>query len=104
LKNQNHHWQEQTVSLPFLVHTHFSLGLHDCSRRRRFDQISEAVRSWCDQPFHWAGTGQTEISAMDQIVIGVNKSWPTFTNWLFSYFFQHQEMRPRATSAETFAV
>jgi DNA-binding XRE family transcriptional regulator len=29
LKNQNRHWQEQTVSFPCLTHTHFSLGLHD---------------------------------------------------------------------------
>ena len=27
---------------------------------------------WCDQPAHWTGTDQTEIGAMDQIVIGVN--------------------------------
>jgi hypothetical protein len=26
---QNLHWQEHTTSLPFFVHTHFSLGLHD---------------------------------------------------------------------------
>jgi hypothetical protein len=29
LKNQNRHWQEQTVSLPCWTHTHFSFGLHD---------------------------------------------------------------------------
>jgi hypothetical protein len=29
LKNQNLHWQEQTVSLPCLTQTHFSFGLHD---------------------------------------------------------------------------
>jgi hypothetical protein len=29
LKNQNRHWQEQTISFPCLTHTHFSFGLHD---------------------------------------------------------------------------